>query len=326
MKQMTRGRPLERSPQDDVPADFRTSVSYIDTIQLVQNESFPDKEFQELCTSQPDRTGHPPRYLSRSVTTSGGYWVRRVKLQQPTSAELFWLWKQEQDGRCRITRVHVALDLISHNTVSAEALRQHIEARLLPNVRARRSFRSPYDGTVKESVTTAGDTTYYFRGVAQGIEIALYSDHYSKAGYGWRCCHLEYRVIGSRALRASGIYSMNDVRNLDHTKFWDPKLRFWRPPTAASLARASNGAAKSRTAESLGSQENQREAHLILRRASLHGPDRLNGMQLYLELRDRAWKYNRCPSRLFQTVDHRWALPPTRNFMWPARRQLVESD
>lgn len=320
MNHLRRGRPRERVLLDEIPNDFRTSVSYIDTICFLQSMRFPENSLTELCAARP---GQDSRYVCRDIPTSDGFWVRICKLHQPTSAELFFLHKEEQNRRCRVTQVHVALDLLAHPSRSPDSIRQYVEARLVPNARARRAFRNR-GGDLVDMVTTCGETTYYHRGVSQGIEIALYSDKHSKTGHGWQCCHLEYRVKGARALRAAGIQSMNGVRLLNHTEFWGSQLTFWRPPTFEDLARASNRAAKSRTADSLGTQLNQREAHLMLRLASPQGPDALNAMQLYLELRDRSARYNKRPSRLFQQVDHSWALPPDKNHIWPARRQLVD--
>lgn len=320
-----RGRPLERSSLDDPPSSFRKAVSYIDTIQLVLSRHFSkerfDKYWQSLWGPSIELDG---RYRCKKTVTTNGFWIYKVVLHQPTSSELYALSEIERLGGCRVTRVDVALDLIAHDSCSPDALRRHVESRLIPSMRAKRTVIAQHDGHEMESVTCFENTTYYFRGRRCGIEIALYSDRFSKTGYGWQCCHLEYRVMGAKRLRTAGVSTVKDVYALNHTKFWDSHLAFWRPPTPDSLARSSNGTPSARTVDSLGTQTNQRQAHSIFRLATHHEQGMLNATRLYFELRDRTGKYNRRPLRLFERVDHTWALPEPRNYLWPSRNRLTE--
>lgn len=322
MKTSRRGRPLERSIQDDPPSSLRKAVSYIDTIELVLNESA--ESFEKRWWSMWGRNADLNlRYRCKKVKTANGFWISKVVLHQPRSYELYALSEIEEVGRCRVTRVDVTLDLIVHDSCSPDELRRHLEGRLIPSVRAKRTVKGKHDGRVKEAVSYIKETTYYFRGRRSGIEVALYSDRFSKTGYGWQCCHLEYRVRGAKALQVAGISSAKEVLALNHRKFWDAHLAFWKPPTPESLARSSNGTPCTRTIESLGPERNQREAHLMFRLATHYNQGILNTNRLYFELRDMARKYNQRPLRLFQKVDHSWALPQPRNYMWPLRNRIL---
>lgn len=324
MNPLRSGRPKERSTQDDPPSCFRKSVSYIDTIELVLSKHVSKGDFDKWWWSlwgwsaDLDR-----RYRCRKVDTANGFWKFKVVLHQPTSAELYALSEMEEMGRCSVIRVDVALDLIVHDSCSPDELRRHVEGRLIPSIGAKRTVKGKHDKRVTESVSYFEGTTYYFRGRRDGIEVALYSDRLSKTGFGWQCCHLEYRVRSGKALRAAGIPTIKDVYALDHRKFWEARLDFRRPPTPDDLARTSNGAAGARTVESLGSKRNQLDAHMMFRLATHHDQGMLNTNLLYFELRDWKEKYNQKPQNLFQKVDHSWALPQSRNYMWPRRRRIV---
>lgn len=324
MKNLTRGRRLERTTQDDMPASFWRSASYIDTIEIMLLKRMGHDSFQRFWSA---RFGEPnqydPRYSARPVTTSGGYYVFKITLHQPTAAELLALADVEEKGNCKVTRVHVALDLLAHNTCSSDDIRRHIEKRLLPTRRPRSMVRGRYDRHPKPSVINFEETTYYFRGVSSGVEVALYSDSHSKTGFGWECCHLEFRVKGLNALKASSLASLKDAYSLDHRKFWDSTLEFWRTPNAEALARRSNKAARSRTESSLGTEKNQRDAHTMIRLATHHDLGMLNAYKLFVEMHERAEKYHPRPLRMFQRVDHAWALPPSRNAIWPARSRIL---
>lgn len=324
MKKLSRGRRPERTTQDDVPTSFWRAASYIDTIEILLMKRMGHEEFMKFWAS---RFGEPnqydPRYRRRPVRTRGNYYLFKITLHQPTGAELVALSEVEAQGKCKVTRVHVALDLLVRDSFSSDELRRHVEGRLLPTTRARHLVRGRYDDHPRQSVGRVKETTYYFRGVPTGTEIALYSDRHSKTGFGWQCCHLEYRVKGAKALTLSSLASLKDAYSLDHRKFWASKLDFWRPPSADALARCSNGSARSRTLESLGTERNQREAHMMIRLATHHDLGVLNAYQLFLELHESSRKYHPRPLRLFQKVDNNWALPPSRNAIWPARSRLL---
>lgn len=324
MSRPSRGRPPERTSQDDVPESFWRSVSYIDTVEIVLMERMDDEEFKRFWASRlGEPQQHDPRYRVRKIWTTDVFYFFKVVLHQPSGAELLVLSDMEAQGTCKLTRVHVALDLHTRDGCSPDELRRHIESRLVPTTRARHFVRGRYDREKRRSVDRRGETTYYFRPVPAGVEIALYSDRHSKAGFGWQCCHLEFRIKGAKALEVSGLSTLGNVYSLDHRKFWDSKLEFWRPPTAAALARCSNGAARSRTQESLGDDRNQRHAHAMIRLATHHHLGLLNAYQLLLELHKCVHKYHPRPLRMFQKVDHTWALPSPRNYMWPVRTRIL---
>lgn len=325
MRSPTRGRRPERTTQDNVPESFWRSISYIDTIEILLKKRMEHEAFERFWSSRfGEQSQHDPRYSVRMVPTRDCYYICKIILHQPTGAELFALAEVEAKGECKVTRAHVALDLLTRNQHSSDELRRHIEERLLPSRRARHFVQGRYDKLPKPSVTRSKTTTYYFRGVSAGTEIALYSDRHSKTGFGWQCCHLEYRVIGAKALSAVALSSLKDAHALDHRNFWNSQLEFWRPPTADALARCSNRAARSRADDSLGTTKNQRDAHMMVRLATHHHLWMLNTYLLFLALHENTSRFHQRPVRMFQKVDHDWALPPSRNYMWPARTRILK--
>jgi hypothetical protein len=308
--------------EDEVPKSFWRSISYIDTVEILLLKRMDREDFDRFWASRfGEQAQYDSRYRFELVPTRGVFYIAKIVLHQPAGAELVALAEVEAKGECKVTRVHVALDLLTLDEHSPDDLRRHIEARLLPSRRAR-YFVQSRDKTRKPSVSRVESTTYYFRGVSAGTEIALYSDKYSKTGYGWKCCHLEYRVIGVRALTAVTLSTLGDVYVLDHRAFWSTQLEFWRPPTEDAVARSGNGAARSRTAASLGTMENRKDVRTLFRLATHDRTRILNAYLLFLRLHENAKRYHPRPIRMFQKVDHDWALPPARNNMWPARIRI----
>lgn len=313
----TRGRPKERTSVDHVPLGFQKAVSYVDTVVVLLGRRVPPPEFRRVLVGLMRPFGG--RYVRKKVPTANGFFIFKLWLHQPTEAALRFLEDAEKRKQLKVVSVHIALDLIADSFQSGELLRHHLEGRLLPSTRAKRNRRSRYNDKITCAVTLKGDTTYYFEDIPAGTEIAMYSDRFSKTAYGRPCCHLEYRLRGARTLRASNLHELAQVCAMDHRAFWDAQLAFWRPPTVEAIARASNQSARSRTSESLGSENNVRNAHRIIRLATHTDQGYLNGYLLYFELRDDARKYNDRPIRMYQKVDHDWALPSSENSMWPRR-------
>jgi hypothetical protein len=131
------------------------------------------------------------------------------------------------------------------------------------------------------------------------------------------CCHLEYRVVGPKALERCGLATTGGIRQLDHRTFWDANLKFWRPPSPEALARAGNNASRARTSESLGTEKNQKAANQTIRLATSGHATIFNAYMLLWDLRRGKRTYNQRPLRLFERLSHAWALPPSRNYFWP---------
>lgn len=310
-----RGRPRERSSVEPAPKEFVRAVSYVDTVvvQMIR-KVMPDDFRRALVRSTRPFGG---RYVRKIIPTANGFFILKIWIHQPTAASLELLADFEATGWLKLLEVHVALDLIASSHEGAEILRHHIEGRLLPSVRAK--YERQLRNTDKKvcAVSSVGDTTYYFKDIGAGTEIAIYSDRFSKTAYGAPCCHVEFRLRGAGKLRAADLSGLQSVISLNHRKFWDSQLSLWRHPTVEAIARASNGTARSRTPESLGSAQNKRDARRMIRLATHTDRGFLNGYLLYLELRNEARKYNERPLRLFQNVNHDWALPPPQNGLWP---------
>lgn len=277
--------------------------SYIDSIVLIQHKKIDEARFAIL-----QRTFGPGRgilgldIMPDKALSPTGYWIHTLALHRPTLATVHLLDELLQHGQ-QLKEVHVALDVLVETPELALAWQDFFEGHLITNPKAPRSI-SVYD-----------TVTYYNAHLAAGESFALYSDRPARLKEGLMCCHLEVRVMGPKALRVAKLWSPDALRQMNHRRFWNERLKLFRPPSLFQIARASNKAGSSCHATAAGDEANQRRAVDLLL-ASQNVREKVVAQSLLAKMREARGLYSKRPLRLFTPQQHYWLLPSRHNVQW----------
>ncbi len=277
--------------------------SYIDSIVLIQHKKIDEARFEIL-----QRTFGPGRgilgrdIVPEEVPSPTGYVIHTLALHRPTLATVHFLNELLLHGQT-IKAVHVALDVLVETPQLAIEWQDFLEGHLITNPKA------PREVTIYDTVT------YYNALLAAGERFALYSDEPARLREGLMCCHLEVRVIGPKALNAAELSSPDALRQMNHRRFWNERLKLLRPPTFFQIARASNKAGSSRQATAIGDEANQRRAWDLIR-ASQNARGKVVAQNLLAKMREARGLYSTRPLRLFGQQRHHWLLPSRHNVQW----------
>lgn len=297
-----RGRRL-RTTRTSLAPDRIAIGSYIDSIVLFQHKKIDEARFAIL-----QRTFGPGRgilgcdIVPDKAPSPTGYVIHTLTLHRPTLATVHFLNELLRHGQT-IKEVHIALDVLVETPQLAVEWQDFLEGHLITNPKAPRKI------TIYDTVT------YYNAHLAAGESFALYSDKPARLREGLMCCHLEVRVVGPKALIGAKLSSPDALRQMNHRRFWNERLKLFRPPTFFQIARASSKAGSSRQATAIGDEANQGRATDLIR-ASQNVRGRVVAQTLLAKMRETKGLYSSRPLRLFGKQRHYWLLPSRHNVQW----------
>lgn len=205
------------------------SASYIDTVKVYFDREIDVSEkiwFDERCGSIIELGAL--RYQETR-------WRDGLTLHQPSVEALAYI-SSGFDAHV-LSRVDIALDLLTATRADALQLQDYLERRLLQ--RWRRG---------NEPVVKTRGTVYYKRAGGRN-NLVMYSDRTSKVAVGQPCVHIECRMECAAAVKASGIASADDLARTDLKEQLKRRFLLRDLPTYAELqklGRAIHGTGKSR--------------------------------------------------------------------------------
>lgn len=297
------------------------SLSYIDSVEIQQQRYFTS-EFLCFMKSHCRSTVGP-----EECRPEGGISFQRLWLHQPSQQAIEYLAGKP----CKVSRVHVALDVIPDSREAAKELQKYLARTLLP------SFR-PFDEVTwfpedqdRDPWITASCYFGFTKSRGPGKTATLYADQPSKITNA-PCCHLEVRLELSRTLAANGIQDGLDLLRLDHRQFWQNHLSLVQLPTAKALGEAwSKGFARRSRPQSKRypyggrTQAMYRIGHILLRAShdNCGNPNSNNLLHLLLERRPLG---TQSVQELFQRLDNSWILPPSLNALWKGNKSVVDQQ
>jgi hypothetical protein len=203
-----------------VPVWVREAVvesrSYIDTVEVQQNPFFR-KLFINFAREHCGDTYGPCLKRLGSGRTSNV-----ISLHQP---DLEAVWASDSLTPGRVTRVHVALDLITRTKADAREVHHWLAKHLVQGDCPRKPMR------------WFKSTTYFDRSVANrtGSCLTIYSDNPSKIDERRPCCHLEWRTGGAQTLERAELRYPEQLVELNHTAFWEKRLKLRAAPASEIL-------------------------------------------------------------------------------------------
>jgi hypothetical protein len=152
-----------------------------------------------------------------------GRWDRsfhqRLDFKQPNDDALRWI-ATRSDGI--VNYVEVALDLAFPTAPDQLANRDYLDRHLVRRWH-RRSQGIRWEGDDRYD----DELTRYDAPPAARNKIALYAQDYSRITGELNCLHLEWRLVGLEATRATGLSEPRRYRNFDHRSFWRSRLRLY---------------------------------------------------------------------------------------------------
>ena len=297
------GRNRKISRRSLVPVSVEARASYVDSICVILPERMPKDAFRKLRLSlYAEQRPLKRRYVLRRVPTANDFWIFKLTVHQPTPTSVQILGEAVEAIRARLLEVHLSLDLITRSPNDAITLQDYLEGRLLPSTR------------LKHPISKFKGTTYFNRKTRKGVEVALYSDKPSKVS-GQPCFHMDWRVIGTVALKRAGLATVSAILDLEHKIFWNERLALWLPPSITMLTNARLRQDKSKKPEAINNPLNQSQARLLLRDAS-SPRGVVIAHEVLSRLRKAESEYNHRPMRLFVQEPHDWMLPASSNALW----------
>lgn len=311
----------------EVPPDDVAARSYVDSIflrlpALMDSTTFEALKVELRKNIEPKKR----RVLMNKRGKEGFFWHLEYPIHQPTRAALALL---EEAGYTDLLAVHVALDLVSR-TSDPTVLRAYVEHRILKNARPARVADCESDSVQYFGRRNLPDSGADDRGLREfrndGSEIALYSDNLSKVHRRW-CLHLEFRAKGAEALRSEGLASFEQLRDLDHSTFWDKRLDMRKPPDEATLLQlCKRGFVARGYGEDAAANAARRTIYYVLR-ASRGVEHSIVGNNLLAQLARCRPIIGSSPIRLFRKECHDWMLPEVANALWTSEyRERVAAE
>lgn len=313
-----RSRPKNPSRRSTPPLPHSTTgirtTSYIDSVEI-QRTSYFRSDFIRYMRMACGKVHGPETVQIPGVGSFVKLW-----LHQPNSKAIAYL-----SGRgCRITRVHVALDIFGGDLITPRSLQAYLANVFLPN------------STVDAPIVWATDKekqsnpTAYFRfrdPWRPGTSFAVYADRLSKAE-GIPCCHFEARVNLVKYLSAYALGSPEDLLLLNHTNFWMHRLTLKEAPSALRLGTVWINAMVSGQLEGgrhfpftdlagrNGREYSRNRVGQVLRRSAQDRNGEICANDLLFMLRTKRPLGTTPLSPLFTAIDNSWLLPPAHNALW----------
>lgn len=304
-----------------LPVQVLDRLSYVDSLRLYLPSGVPkqlDHDLRQSVKSNPD--DGKVRYFRERFSTEGGGWMAFAWIHQPTLRTIEVLG--ETNVSYRLVSVHVALDLLVGSATHAELLGRYLAARLVKSGKGsgpRQPLSWSPEGSGDDRYGPLPPKTMYLSRMAgkrkRGVEVALYYSRPTKTASNSPCVHLEWRIYGSTALRASEMHSLERVALLDHRAFWANRLHLLRAPNAKGVAAAIEKARKQRF-ESDAIASSPRIANRLFRAASVNGDGEVSAHDLMHYLSKSSQLQGHRPRRLFQREGTNWMLPNELNALW----------
>ena len=276
-------------------------VSYVDSICLWLPRLMAKSSFRPLRLALfESQGGRKRRLVLRRQKRRDGSWFFRLYIHQPTPAALEVLAATLTPFR--IVEVHVALDLASSTFADAAETQAYVVQRLLKSARP------------SQPLTYLKGTVYYGRGTRRGVEVAIYSDRVSKALPETPCAHVEWRLMGAKALRDADLDSPIKIFNMRHGDFWTSRLQLWRPIDAADLLRIRQRQLRKYPEPRWTEERTPSLVRTVARWAT--GPDGRISVHDLIWVLGQIDFYRQPPKRLLRQEAHDWMIPGQENSLW----------
>lgn len=180
------------------------AVSYVDTVRIWLPRFLRREELSRLFKASPHSIyrPHPLKWQP--------YFKCCLILQYPF---LQFLEREDwaQEAKC-VTRLDIALDLLTENQESACKVQQFL------NVHQIKRWRG------KQRQGQYGDTTYSSASPNVTTQLTRYADKPSKVSES-PCCHVEWRINTREGVRSAGVNTLRDIHVINHSAFWRRRLQ-----------------------------------------------------------------------------------------------------
>lgn len=283
------------------------SLSYFDSVEIQQKKYFRSN-FLKFMQSQCGSISGP-----RSIQLENGISIQSLWLHQPSRSAI----EQLLEIDCRISRVHVALDILSRTKSKAKELQEYLSQTFVLS-------STPYDPVTwfRTDDNSSGDSTCYFgfsKPRGPGKTAALYADKVGKVT-NTPCCHLEARLELIKTLQRSSVNNVQNLLNFNHKEFWKQRIMLLQPPTELDIGKAwCKAFTKSSYSKKFpyGTRTNsiQRVGALLLRTAQdRHGNVNANDLLYFLQNTPVLGKQS--PKGCFKALDSSWIVLHSENGLW----------
>ena len=154
----------------------------------------------------------------------GGGFIQRIQLKQPRAEAVGWA-ASRSDGY--INQLEVAVDYCFDNAFDLDPLAiistEVSPAVITASVSSSRSSIPIGRGESRETIQSRYDANSR----SAPNTILIYKDPFSRISGELNCLHLEWKLIGGRAVRSAGIQKPSDLTNFDHVAFWRRRLQLF---------------------------------------------------------------------------------------------------
>lgn len=190
--------------------------SYIDTVEVQQKPFFRGPFLRCVRANSGSAYGPRVKRMGESRATNV------IAIHQPN-----WEALRAIGGlsSARVTRVAIAVDLLTRSLADAAAVHRWFARHLMQGDSPRSRMRQ------------YKCTTYFDESVENraGTCLAVYSHRPTKTEGGGPCCHLEWRTSGAQALERAGLREPLDLVQLDLRTFWEKRIKLVAPPSAEAI-------------------------------------------------------------------------------------------
>ncbi len=208
---------------NDVLSLITKKCAYFDTFEMGLTRHLKKWEretLESLCGSVSYRR-HDAGFL---IPNSEGLHVKvpaKIKLDQPTREALTWFIDRLRDTSTDVFlwRVEASLDLITRSKSDALKVHHYLDAHIHKRGRGGAKKLKVIDGP-------DGLTTYIGRR-GRPNQVVIYSGLPSKVIPEMPCCHVEWRAVSSRSVRAINLSTLQRLFTFSHRALWRKKLRLF---------------------------------------------------------------------------------------------------
>ena len=140
--------------------------------------------------------------------TKSGAYRQRLQLHQLTRSALVALRRRND---VLINMVEIACDYIYDDEIALDTAADYIKDHLVQR-HHRTQVTVRYKGTLYTGQRRAKN------------RMAVYADRHCKLTGEVHCLHIEWRVVGVKAVRAAGVHDVGDLLGFNHHAFWQNHL------------------------------------------------------------------------------------------------------
>lgn len=207
-------------PGPVAPTRAAANHCYFDKLQFWVCKPIDQKTIAQLAKE----CGRGGIYAKDGPARFDARYRQRVEFRQPSIKALRWL---TQRSDALINRAEITIDLVFNNWAERddtwEFLHQHLVRRWHGRKQEIRAYRRRAQNHPLSDEGGVGDTRYDAGRGAPNV-VVFYREEHSRVTGELCCLHLEWRLNGSRAVRAAGIESGRDLLEFDHRQFWQKRL------------------------------------------------------------------------------------------------------